>query len=91
MILTLLEITLDFPYVESLKGRRALLNSFKDRVKKANLSLLDLSGEYAKEGFVAIAYLSINSQEARKKREFIEDILESFAGEVEYEIVVDEF
>jgi len=68
MILTVIELDLEFFYVNSLKDRRKILNSIKDRLKNKNLSILDLSGDYAKEGSLAIAYSSINEVEKNKKK-----------------------
>jgi len=90
MILTVIELDLEFFYVNSLKDRRKILNSIKDRLKNKNLSILDLSGDYAKEGSLAIAYLSINEVEKNKKKDKIIEILDSFYGEIEYKISIEE-
>ncbi len=88
MLLTVINIEINFLYVSSLKGRRKILNSIKDRLKNKNLSILDLSGEYAKEGALAIAYLSLTQNEKEKKKEKILEILDSFYGEIEYEVFI---
>jgi hypothetical protein len=81
----------DLPYVQGKKGRRAVLNSIKDRLKKRNLSLLDVSGEYPKEGILAIAFLSLSEEEARKKLTEIEELIyktnAELAFDMEYELL----
>ena len=86
MILAYIQIRIDLPYVHSLKGRRRVLNSIKERLKKGNLSIMDISGEYAKEADIAIALLTHNNRDLHKKIEFIESILDRFIGEIEYSL-----
>ena len=86
MLLINMQILLDMPYVQSLKGRRKIIHSLKDRLKSHNLSILDLSSEYAKEGELAVAFLSLNQKEVAKKIDTIETILDKFISEIEYEI-----
>ncbi|WP_300366919.1 DUF503 family protein [Hydrogenimonas sp.] len=90
MTLTYATLRIDLPFVESKKGRRAVLQSIKDRLAKMNCSLLDLSGEYPKEGEIAIAFLSTDAQQAKQKIEKIETMLESrypdIQCELEYEL-----
>ncbi len=73
-------------FVSSLKGRRALLNSLKERLKKFNLSQLDISGEYPKEASIAIILLAQNETIAQQQIENIESILERHFPEVEFSI-----
>ena len=86
MILAYIQITIDLPYIHSLKGRRKILNSIKERLKKGNFSILDISGEYAKEASIAVALLTHNNKDLQKSLEFIESILDRFAGEIEYSL-----
>ena len=86
MLLINMQITLNMPYVQSLKGRRKIIHSIKDRLKNHNISILDLSLEYAKEAELAVAFLSLNQKEVAKKIDTIENILDKFMGEIEYEI-----
>ncbi len=79
-------IEMNLPYANSLKGRRKVLNSIKEKLKKQNLSILDISGEYPKNATLAIVYLSIDEESALKKLQKIESLLESSFVEVEFEI-----
>ena len=86
MLLVNMQIVLDFPYVNSLKERRKILNSIKDRLKRYNLSILDLSRDYAKEGELAVAYLSHSLRDVNIMEQSIERVLDRFIGDIEYEI-----
>lgn len=86
MLLINMQIIIDLPYIESLKGRRKIIHSIKDRLSRYNLSILDISSEYAKEAELAIAFLSLNQKELSKKIKSIENSLDKFIGEIEYEI-----
>jgi uncharacterized protein YlxP (DUF503 family) len=77
MNLTYATLTIDLPYVSSKKGRRAILNSIKERLSAMNCSVMDISGEYPKEGQIAIAFLSGDEQSAKQKIEKIETMLAS--------------
>ena len=83
-------IHLDLPEVHSLKGRRAVLNSLKDRLKRRNLSLLDLSGEYVCEADLAFACLVHDAREAARCRESIERLLERHFPELEWMLEYEE-
>ena len=48
----------ELPYIHSLKGRRAVTNAFKEKLRSFNVSLLDISGAYAKEADIAFVFLS---------------------------------
>lgn len=89
MIITNMLITFDLPYVQSLKGRRSVLNSLKERLKKFNLSVLDMSGEYAKEGSLAVVYLSPSELHATQYLQEIEKALERHAPEIEFSVTYD--
>jgi uncharacterized protein YlxP (DUF503 family) len=79
-------IDIRLPHVSSLKGRRALLNAIKERLKKFNLSQLDLSGEYPKEATIAIIFLAPDEMHAIRQIEKIESMLESSYPEAEFSI-----
>jgi len=83
MTLTYATLRLDLPFVSSKKGRRAIINSIKERLSKLNCSLLDISGEYPKEAEVAISFLSTNEQNAISKIEKIETLLATKFSEIE--------
>jgi uncharacterized protein YlxP (DUF503 family) len=80
---------LDLPQVVSLKGRRAITNSLKEKLKQFNLSLLDISGSYAKEADIAFVYLSPNPRTSSQYRNKIEQMLyrnfSEFIVDIEYE------
>jgi uncharacterized protein YlxP (DUF503 family) len=77
MTLVYADLTIDLPYAESKKGRRAVLNAIKERLAKMNCSVLDISGEYPKEAQLAIAFLSPDEQSARAKLESVERMIET--------------
>ena len=79
-------IDITLPYIESLKGRRAVLNAVKEKLKKFNLSQLDLSGAYPKEATIAIIFLAPDSVKAQQQIAKIESQLESVFPEVDFEI-----
>jgi ACT domain-containing protein len=74
------------PYIISLKGRRKILSSIKERMKKLNISLLDISGKYSKEGQLAAVFLILKEKEANEKIQKIDKLLQKFENEIEYEI-----
>ncbi|WP_457561349.1 DUF503 domain-containing protein [Caminibacter sp.] len=82
----IVSITLDFelPFVFSLKERRKIVNSIKDRLKKFNVSTLDISGEYPKEASLAICYLAHNEKQAEEIYRNIEKFLERRFPEIEF-------
>ncbi len=86
MILTYATLRVDLPFVESKKGRRAVLNSMKERLMKMNCSVLDLSGEYPREALIALAFLSPDRDQAASKIEKIERMLESRFPDIETEL-----
>ena len=49
MVIVNLIADFELPFVFSLKERRKILNSIKEKLKKFNVSVLDISGEYPKE------------------------------------------
>jgi len=86
MTLTYATLTIDLPYAESKKSRRAVTNSIKERLKNMNCSVLDISGEYPKEAEIALAFLSSSEQEAKRKIEKTEQMLESRFPQIEASI-----
>jgi len=79
-------IDMQLPFVSGLKGRRAILNSVKEKLKKFNLSLLDISGEYPKEATIAIIFLAPDEKHALQQIEKIERTLESAFVDVTFDI-----
>jgi uncharacterized protein YlxP (DUF503 family) len=74
----------ELPFVFSLKERRKILNSIKDKLKKFNVSVLDISGEYPKEASLAIVYVTHNEKQAGEIRKKIEDFLYKNFPEIEF-------
>jgi uncharacterized protein YlxP (DUF503 family) len=81
---------MELPEVHSLKGRRSVLNSLKEKLKKFNVSLLDISGEYAQEADVSFVYLSHDARRAAQYREEIDSMLERNFSEYYYELEYEE-
>lgn len=90
MIICSCIIHLELPYVVSLKGRRSVINSMKEKLKIFNLSVLDVSGEYAKEADIAFVFLSHNSLQSSQYREKIEKMLEKNFSEYHFEVEYEE-
>ncbi len=86
MYIVNLLITLDLPYVQSLKGRRKIINSIKDRLSRLNISILDISSEYPKEAAIAIAFLALSEEDIQKRVQNIEKILDRHFSDIEYSI-----
>ena len=86
MIICNCHIHIELPEVHSLKGRRSVLNSLKEKLKKFNVSLLDVSGEYAKEGDVAFVFLTHDAKSAAQYRKEIESMLDRNFSEYFYEL-----
>ncbi len=89
MTLTFATLTIDLPFAESKKGRRAVVNSIKEHLSRMNCSVLDISGEYPKEAQIAIAFLSRSEQEANLKIGKIETMLESRYPDIHSELAYD--
>ncbi len=86
MFIVNIQLILYLPYINSLKGRRKYINSIKDKLSKYNLSILDLSREYAKESDIAICFLAKCNKDISKKINTIELLLEKNYPEIDYEI-----
>lgn len=81
----------DLPDIHSLKGRRSILNSLKERLKTFNVSVLDISSEYPKEASLAVAFLSPDAVHASQYRQKIETMIETRFPEHPCEIDFEEF
>ncbi len=81
-------VTINFllPLVSTLKGRRQVVNSIKDRLRKHNLSILDLSGEYPKEGSISIVFGALDDDSALGKIQNVEEFLYKMYPEVDFEV-----
>ena len=79
-------IRIELPYVESLKQRRAILNGIKDMLKKLNVSVLDMSSEYAKEAELAVVYVTANEKLCKQLFQMIENKIEQRFPELECEM-----
>ncbi len=86
MVIVNLLIEFELPFVSGLKGRRAVLNSIKERLKKFNVSVLDISGEYPKEAALAVAFLAFNESKAKEMINKIENFLFSHYPEYSFNI-----
>jgi len=90
MILAQAILHLELPEVHSLKGRRSVVNSLKDRLKAFNLSVLDISGSYVKEADIALAWLAHDARQSAQIRQSVERILERHFGEYLWDLEVEE-
>jgi len=86
MIIANILIRLELPQVHSLKGRRSVLNRIKDALKKMNVSVLDISSEYVKEGELAVVYAAANEKLCAQILQSIETLLEQRFPELECEV-----
>ena len=84
MVIVNLIADFELPFVFSLKERRKILNSIKSKLKKFNVSVLDISGEYPKEASVAIVFVAHNEQQAGEIKREIEDFLYRNFPEIEF-------
>ncbi|MDD5405870.1 MAG: DUF503 family protein [Sulfurovaceae bacterium] len=90
MIICHCNIHMELPYVSSLKGRRSIVNSLKEKLKTFNISVLDISGEYVKEADIDFVFLSHDSKSTAQYKEKIELMLENNFGEYVYELDYEE-
>ncbi len=84
MVIVNLIADFELPFVFSLKERRKILNSIKSKLKKFNVSVLDISGEYPKEASVAIVFVAHNEKQAGEIKREIEDFLYRNFPEIEF-------
>ena len=89
MVIVNLIADFDLPFVFSLKERRKIVNSIKDKLKKFNVSIIDISGEYPKEASIAIVFASHNEKLARETQRRIEEFLYKNFPEIEFYFDVD--
>lgn len=91
MVVVNMIVDLELPYAEGKKGRRAVLNAIKDKLKNRNISLLDCSGEYPKSASLAIVYLSGDAVAAKRKVGEIEELIyradSSLSFDISYELL----
>jgi len=84
-------VHIDLEFVDSLKGRRKIINSIKDRLKTKNLSILDISAEYAKEIDLVLSFLSIDERSGKIKlqniQNFLDDLYPELNLQIDYEII----
>jgi len=86
MVLVYGVIYLNMPQIKTIKGKRAVVNSLKDKLKNRNISLLDISSSYNKEAEIAFCFLASN-QKAKQQFLFkLERLLERDFGEFEFDI-----
>ena len=90
MILCNCILHMELPYIHSLKGRRSVTNSVKEKLKALNVSVLDVSGEYAKEADIAFVFLSPNVLSAAQYREKVEKMLENHFSEYDFTLEYEE-
>jgi len=62
----------------------------KEKLKTFNISVLDISGEYAKEAEIAFVYLSPNMLRSVQYREKIEKMLEKNFSEYSFDLEYEE-
>ncbi len=84
MVIADLLIDFELPFVFSLKERRKILNSIKSKIKKFNVSILDISGEYPKEASLAVCYLAHDTKQAEEIYKSIEKFFERNFPEFEF-------
>ena len=84
MVIVNLIADFDLPFVFSLKERRKIVNSIKDRLKKFNVSVLDISDEYPKEASIAIIFAAHNEKIAGEIKRNIEEFLFKHFPEIEF-------
>jgi len=84
MVIVNLIADFELPFAFSLKDRRKVVNSIKDKLKKFNVSVLDISGEYPKEASIAICFLAHNEKQAGEIQRKIEDFLYKNFPEIEF-------
>lgn len=90
MILCNCILTFDLIGISSLKGRRAITNSIKEKLKQFNVSVLDISSEYPQEAVIAVAFLSPGRADAAQYREKIESMIERNFPEWHYDMEYEE-
>ena len=90
MIICNCVVHLDLYDVSSLKGRRSVLNKFKEKFKTFNVSVMDISSEYPKEADIAFVFLSPSRLESARYRDKIENALVTLFPEYTIELDYEE-
>ncbi|WP_345973566.1 DUF503 domain-containing protein [Sulfurimonas diazotrophicus] len=90
MIICHCDLHFELPYAHSLKGRRSIVNSIRERLKSFNVSVMDISGEYPKEADIAVVFLSPTARAAAQYRDAIEQMLERHFPELQYTMAYEE-
>ncbi|MBB5022106.1 DUF503 family protein [Desulfurispira natronophila] len=86
MIIAAASIRLRMLHPGGLKGRRKVLHSLSRRIRTRNISVIDVSGEYAMEGeLFAVAAVHSEAQ-GRELAQNLERLLAQHASEYEYEL-----
>lgn len=91
MIVCTLILRLELDEVSSLKGRRSVINSLREKLKTLNVSILDISDAYPKEATLALAFLSPDAKHSAQYREQIESLIESRFPQYPIDIDYEEF
>ena len=89
MLVAVVHITFELPEVCGLKERRKYLNSIKERLKNFNVSVLDISKEYPKEGELVLSFLALSEMDVQKKMQNIEQILQKRYPEIAFDLDVE--
>ncbi len=89
MLVAVVHLTFSLPEVCGLKERRKYLSSIKERLKNFNLSILDISKEYPREGELALGFLALSEVDIQKKVQNIEEMLQKRYPEIEYELDIE--
>jgi len=86
MLIVHAQLTIDLPYISSLKGRRKILHSLKERLKKRNIAVADLSPEYAKEAILALLFFASSETDANDRIEKLRNLLDSSFPDIDYSL-----
>jgi uncharacterized protein YlxP (DUF503 family) len=89
MLVAILHIEIELPFVNGLKERRKYLNSIKERLKRYNLSILDISKEHPKEAEFAVSFLAFTQEEANSKVNSIDKIFQTYYPELTIDIDIE--
>ena len=84
MVIVSLIADFELPFIFTLKERRKIVNSIKDKLKKFNVSVIDISGEYPKEAALAVVFVAHNKKLACETERKIEDFLYKNFPEIEF-------
>ena len=90
MTLTHAVLRLELPEAHSLKGRRRVVHSLKERLRAFNISVLDISGSYVREAEIALAWLAHDPRQSAQIRQSVERVLERHFSEYPWELEIEE-